>query len=143
MSLLPEHIEEPYRTTSELRRSYAELNTPLLNETAHRTCLAYTRKVTLHISHEARYTCLAESLRKNLKRYSLAGTGRSCYQSMTVCHLSADGNRAVRAMGYIQAVLFCKHILFFNEFLCLFEGRYNMREDMIRAKLKINSELDK
>ena len=133
MTLFAEHIEESDRTASELRGSYAELGTPLLDETVHCSCLADSGKVSLHICHETRHTGLTESLGQDLKRNSLTCTGCSGNQTMTVRHLSADGNRAVRTMGYIQAILFCIHILFFYEFLCLFKCRYDVREDMVRA----------
>ena len=90
MSLLSIHVEETYRAWSEFRILDAELRTSLLDESAHRSCLADTGKVSLHVGHEAWHSCLTECLRKHLERYSLSCTGSAGDETMTVRHLTAD-----------------------------------------------------
>ena len=89
VSLFSEHVEETHRTTAELRRCDAELGTSLLYESAHGARLADAGEVAFHVRHEARHTCLAESLRQHLEGHSLTCSCRSGDESVAVRHFSA------------------------------------------------------
>ena len=113
VSLLPIDIKETDWTRTEFRRFYTEFCTSLLDESAHSSGLAYSRKVSFHISHKARHSCLTECFGQDLKGYGLTCTGGTGNESVAVRHFSADRNRACGAVGYIESVFFRKHIILY------------------------------
>ena len=95
----------------ELRVGNAKLRAAFLNEAAHLTCLADTRKVSFHVSHEARYTRLTEGLGEDLEGDGLTGTGGTGDETVTVGHLTHQVERPVVAMRNIELVVVSVHIV--------------------------------
>ena len=113
MALLAVHVEEADRAALELRVLDAELRQALLDEAGEAADLADARQVALHVGHEAGHAGLAERLRQHLEGHCLAGTGRAGDESVAVGHFSADTDRAILRMGYIQPPFLVEHSGFF------------------------------
>ena len=110
MSLLSEYVIETYRARLELRVLHTELGAALLYERRHSASLAYSAQVALHICHEARHACLAETLGQDLESYGLTCSCRAGYEAVAVGHISNDADRTLRAVSNVQSFFLVEHI---------------------------------
>ena len=101
MSLLAEHVEEPYRTRLELGVLYSKLRQTFLYESAHLASLADARHIAFHVGHETGDTNLAERLGQHLESYGLTRTCGTCHKTVAVGHLANYAQWASLAMGNV------------------------------------------
>ena len=101
MAALAIDVEHTHGATLKLRIGDTELGATLLDETTHRTLLADTRKVALHIGHKAGHARLREGLGQHLQRYGLTRTRRTGNQAVAVGHTTLDRDRTRRTVSHI------------------------------------------
>ena len=116
VALLAEYVEKAHGAALELGILDTEFGHPLLDEAGQASGLADAGEVALHVGHEAGYSYLAECLRKDLEGDGLAGAGRAGDESVAVGHFTADGNRPVVAVGYVEPSFFVVHTILFQLF---------------------------
>ena len=128
VTLLAKNIIETNGTSLKLRIFNAELWKALLNEATHLSHLRNTRKVALHVSHEAGNACLTERLCHYLQRHGLTSTRGTGNESVAICHLSCNTQRPVSTVRNVKTSFFVVHnVLFLVIILCKITKKYVLR----------------